>query len=97
MTETPNPKPRFELGQIVATPNAIQALEAHNIQPQTLIERHARGDWGELSPEDAHANEIALQQGDRLLSSYAIAPEIKIWLITEADRSSTALLLPTDY
>ncbi len=97
MTDTPNPKPRFELGQIVATPNAIQTLEAHNIQPQTLIDRHARGDWGELCPEDAQANDAALLQGDRLLSSYLITPDIKLWVITEADRSSTTLLMPADY
>ena len=91
------PGPLFPLGQVLATPHALAVLEDHGVLPASLLERHGRGDWGELCEEDAQANRDALRGGLRLLSSYRLADGVKVWLITEADRSSTTLLLPEDY
>lgn len=87
----------FSLGQLVATPGALQALEAHQIAPSRLVSRHVTGDWGTVAPEDAAANEAALLHGDRLLSAYEIAAGVRVWIITEHDRSVTTILLPEEY
>jgi hypothetical protein len=87
----------FPLGQIVATPGALEALEKHKCLPVTLLQRHISGDWGDLEPEDIAANNDALINDDRLFSSYKIAEGVKIWIITEWDRSATTLLLPSEY
>jgi hypothetical protein len=86
----------FPLGKTVATPRALDALERAGIAPASLLVRHQNGDWGELSPEDADANQQGLDHGDRILSSYPVG-DGKVWIITEADRSATTLLLPEDY
>jgi hypothetical protein len=91
------PAAKFELGQLVATPGALAALEESGEAPGTFIARHACGDWGELSDEDRKENEFSLLHGFRLLSSYRLRNATKIWVITEADRSSTTLLLPEEY
>lgn len=88
---------RFPLGQIVATPGALQALAASGETPEPLLLRHVTGDWGDVCQEDREANETALVHGKRLLSSYRTAKREKIWVITEADRSATTLLLPDEY
>lgn len=88
---------KLELGQIVATPGALAALEESGEQPGDLLRRHASGDWGELSEEDRKENEFPLVHGFRLLSSYTLSSGTTIWVITEADRSSTTLLLPEEY
>jgi len=88
---------KFSLGGVVATPGALSALQQFNIKPVQLFNRHCGGDWGELDPEDAKANEQALKHGGRLMSSYKLSEECKIWIITEADRSSSCLLLPEEY
>ena len=90
-------QPLFPLGRTLATPQALAVLEAHGVAPASLLERHARGDWGELCPEDVEANREALREGLRLLSSYRLAEGVKVWVITEADRSATTLLMPDDY
>jgi len=87
----------FSLGSVVATPNALGLLEQHSIAPLSLLKRHAAGDWGDVAADDARANQDALKFGCRLLSSYRIATDARIWIITEADRSVTTLLLPSDY
>lgn len=88
---------RFHLGRVLATPGALQALEKAGQQPQEFLDRHAKGDWGDVDSQDAKENEISLQRGFRLLSSYTTAAGDHLWIITEADRSATTLLLPEEY
>jgi hypothetical protein len=92
-----NTKARFELGQVVATPGAWGALQASSTRAFELLARHVSGDWGEVSPEDAEENERGIEQGWRILSSYRLSNSQKVWIITEADRSTTTLLLPEEY
>jgi hypothetical protein len=87
---------KFELGQIVATPAALARAEEQELDVIGLLARHALGDWGDLDPADKRANEEALRHGSRLLSAYGEG-ERKLWIITEADRSSTCVLRPEDY
>ena len=87
--------PKFDLGHLVATPNALGVLSPDEIM--VALGRHVRGDWGELDPEDRNANERALQHGGRLFSAYLSTNEVKFWIITECDRSATTVLLPEDY
>jgi hypothetical protein len=90
--------PRFPIGCPVITPAAQSALEAAGIEDVLLLARHIQGDWGDLSVEDLAANELALLTGKRLLSSYDLPDgRCKIWIITEADRSVTTILLPEEY
>lgn len=89
-------RPLFPLGQVVATPGVLDHLDRHGINAQVYLERHRRGDWGNVPPDDAAENELSVQQGFRVLSSYDIAGE-RVWIITEADRSSTTLLFPSEY
>ncbi|MEF8699232.1 MAG: hypothetical protein V5B33_07870 [Candidatus Accumulibacter sp. UW20] len=89
--------PKFSPGQIVATPGALAALEAHDCSPWSLLARHLSGDWGSLPAEDARSNDDALTSEGRLLSSYPIGPDTRIWIITEWDRSVSTLLLPSEY
>lgn len=90
---------RFELGRLIATPAALGALTREQII--LALARHEAGDWGELDAEDQRANEQALHNGARILSAYTFrnAPErsVKVWVITEADRRFTTILLPEDY
>jgi hypothetical protein len=90
-------KPLFTLGQVVATPGALAALEKAGQQPGDFLARHVCGDWGEVPPEDVKENEISLTHGFRLLSAYLTNAGDRIWVITEADRSSTCILLPGEY
>ena len=89
--------PRFPLGQLLSTPGAIAALQAAGLTPLSLLVRHAAGDWGDLDAEDKQLNELALQDGGRIFSSYCFAGSTKVWIITEADRSATTVLLPEEY
>lgn len=86
---------RLEVGQIVATPAAMEMLKNLKVSPHELINRHARCDWGDLSEDDKIANDEALKTGGRILSSYNVGQTV--WVITEADRSVTTILLPEDY
>ncbi|MCM2549253.1 hypothetical protein [Burkholderia glumae] len=88
---------RFRMGQPVITPAAQSMLEQAGISPTVLLERHLGGDWGELDVADIASNELALLTRKRLLSSYVIPGESRVWIITEADRSITTILLPEDY
>jgi hypothetical protein len=89
------PLQKFPLGQVVATPGVIAAIP--NAEMMRTLARHARGDWGELCPEDAQENELSLREGFRLLSAYTSSTGVKFWIITEADRSATTFLLPDEY
>ncbi len=97
MVTASNKKPRFELGQVVATPGALDALQAAGQTAMELLQRHIVLDQGELDEEDQQANEEAVANGERILSSYLLRDGTKLWVITEADRSSTCLLLPDEY
>ena len=88
---------KFRLGQLVATPGALDALKEASTGFLPYVSRHLEGDWGEISPEDAAENELSLREGFRLLSAYKLPTGCKIWLITEADRSATTILLPEEY
>ena len=88
---------RFPLGRVVATPGALKALEQANENPFEFLARHQAGDWGELCEEDKKENEFSIQNGFRILSAYRTRNNTKIWVITEADRSATTLLLPEEY
>ena len=87
----------FPLGQTVITPGAIEALEKSEQHPGDFLERHLSGDWGDLCEEDKEANQEALDEALRLLSSYRTTEDEKLWIITEADRSVTTILLPEEY
>ena len=90
--------PRFSLGQLVATPAALALLASTGENPAELLARHQSGDWGTVPPEDARENELAVLRGFRVISSYPVGEEDeKVWIITEADRSSTCILLPAEY
>jgi hypothetical protein len=88
---------RFRLGQVVATPGALAALEEAHQSPQEFLERHQSGDWGEVGAEDWRENELSVRKNFRVLSAYTLSTGTKIWIITEADRSATTLLLPDEY
>jgi hypothetical protein len=87
----------FEPGRIVATPGVLRALEEAGENPASFLARHLAGDWGELDAHDVAENEFSLKHGLRLLSAYLLRTGMKIWIITEADRSATTLLLPEEY
>ena len=96
--DPPQPrKPLFPLGQTVATPAALNALLEAGQTPDEFIARHHVGDWGEVGDDDRQANDRAVDDGERLLSTYTLTTGVKVWIITEADRSTTTLLLPEDY
>jgi hypothetical protein len=93
---------RFTLGQIVATPGALEALQRNNVTGVDYLRRHASGDWGTVCEEDKRANDDALKTGARLMSAYFLPDETKLWIITEAandagHRMATTLLLPDEY
>lgn len=96
---------KFPLGKIVATPGAIEDMEASgmgatDLHTRGLLTRHMNGDWGDICEEDRVQNEWALENGERLMSVYALGPDAgnkKLWVITERDRSVTTILRPEDY
>ena len=89
--------PKFPLGQLVATPGALDALERTGQSPLEFLSRHASGDWGEVCEADKKENDFSVRNGFRLLSAYRLGDGTKIWIITEADRSATTILLPEEY
>jgi len=91
-------KPRFPLGRTLATPGALDALQQADQSSAHYLARHHAGDWGDdLDPGDVQENELSLEQDFRLLSAYTLPTGVKIWIITEADRSATTILLPDEY
>lgn len=91
---TPRP---FPLGKTVATPAALAVIEQAAQSPLDFLQRHARCDWGEVDSGDRELNDLALDDGTRLLSAYRTAKDARLWIITEADRSATTILLPEEY
>jgi hypothetical protein len=87
----------FELGQVVGTLGALQALADAGQHPAEFLARHVTGDWGDLCDEDKEENELSVEQGFRILSAYKLQSGAKVWVITEADRSATTILLPDEY
>ena len=88
---------KFPLGQVVATPGALAALAQSEQTPLEFLQRHASGDWGELDEADKRENDFSLDKHLRLLSAYHTTSGEKLWVITEADRSATTFLLPSEY
>ncbi len=88
---------RFSLGRLLSTPGALAALEGAGQNPLEFVHRHVSGDWGSVCPEDAAENELSVAQGYRILSVYVLTTGTKIWVLTEADRSATTILLPDEY
>lgn len=100
-TETKTPAAPFALGRLLITPGARQSLVIAGINPLDLLARHVMGEWGVVCADDGEANHAARREDDRLLSAYPLDPDhpdgSRVWIITEADRSATTLLLPTEY
>ena len=90
-------KPLFPLGRLVATPGALEALAKAGDDARVFLNRHVTGDWGIVCDEDANANDEAVKHGGRLLSAYRTSMGVKLWVLTEADRSATTILLPSEY
>ena len=86
---------KFPLGQTVITSNALEQLTQDDVLG--ALKRHAAGDWGDVCPEDRQENELSLREGYRILSAYQSSAGVKFWIITEADRSATTVLMPEDY
>lgn len=89
--------PLFDLGQLIATPGALDALSRSSQCPAEFLTKHVRGEWGDLDAFDTEANRTAIRDGSRILSSYKTRQGEAIWVITEADRSSTCILLASEY
>jgi len=87
----------FPLGQVVATPRALSALQKAEQAPHEFLDRHVNGDWGEVHEDDKRENEFSVQRGFRILSAYTTSAGDRIWILTEADRSATTLMLPSEY
>jgi hypothetical protein len=89
--------PKFATGPILSAPGALEAFKRTGENPFTFLKRHVSGDWGELDDEDERENDRSVEQGYRILSAYRLGDGTRIWIITEADRSVTTLLLPEEY
>ncbi|WP_312589271.1 type I restriction endonuclease subunit M [Comamonas terrigena] len=89
--------PLLHLGQVLATPGALELLRSLQLTPLRFVLRHMGGDWGDICEEDRQSNAEALVHGARVLSVYELGPTQRLWIITEADRSCTTLLLPEEY
>ena len=87
----------FDLGQLVATPGALEALARNQQTPLEFLQRHINHDWGNVDSEDRIENDYSVTRGLRILSAYTLKDETRIWVITEADRSVTTILLPSEY
>lgn len=87
--------PSFPLGQVVATPGVLDAVSAVDLA--SALARHSRGDWGEVEGADWEENNRSIRDGFRLLSAYRTEAGTRFWIITEADRSITTVLLPDEY
>ncbi|MBA3600984.1 MAG: hypothetical protein H0W45_07025 [Acidobacteria bacterium] len=87
----------FPLGEVYLTIGAREALEESNQTPNEFLAKHQSGDWGIIGKEDWKENDFSVKVGFRILSAYKTSQDEKLWIITEADRSSTTILLPSEY
>lgn len=87
---------KFELGKLLVTPGAVEEMDKVGINATDLLERHQEGDWSEMEAADREENEFSLDKHLRIFSSYTYE-NVKFWVITEADRSATTILLPSEY
>lgn len=99
---TPGIRPKFSLGQVVATPAALEAISVAGQTPDFFVDRHIQGNWGEICGEDKLLNDLAIASGDRILSAYRTLLNDRLWIITEAaddegNRAATTILLPEQY
>ena len=88
---------KFQLGQVCATPAALEALQVNEVIPADLLARHHNGDWGDLDDDDKTENEYSVKHGLRIFSAYNLKDGQRIWILTEWDRSATTLLTPSEY
>jgi len=88
---------RLPLGRLLATPAAVDAIQSAGASIYALVNRHACGDWGDLPEADREQNDLSVVSGRRVLSCYPLGGELKVWIVTEADRSTTTILLPEEY
>ena len=86
----------FPLGQIIITPAAFEVLDQMDISPESIIQRHVLGDWGDMVDSDKKANELAMEMGGRILSVYKYPRGVELWVTTEPDRSATTIMLPSE-
>jgi hypothetical protein len=93
----PPTAPRFPLGRLVATPGALAVFVAVGATPLDYLTRQAAGEWGDVSQDDQRANDRALRVDERLFSAYTLPDGVRVWIITEWDRSLTTVLLPEEY
>lgn len=91
-----NTNAMFPLGQIIITPAAIELLQQLDISPESIIQRHVLGDWGDMVDTDKKANELAVEMGGRVLSAYKLPQGNLIWANTEPDRTATTIMLPSE-
>lgn len=91
------PRDPLPLCRVLITPAALDALTAAGADTRGLLDRHRRGDWGDLDAHDRAANDAALAEGERVLSAYTLPTGATVWIITEYDRAHTAILMPDDY
>ena len=87
----------FLLGRVLSTPGALSACEEARVDPRLYLARHVAGDWGDLEAEDKAANDAAILSEARILSAYTLPTDERLWIITEANRAYTTLLLPLEY
>lgn len=87
----------FKIGQLLVTPGALAAFTESGESPWAYLVRHMSSDWGEVDHEDWKLNDEAVKENTRILSAYSLKSAVRIWIITEADRSSTVILLPSEY
>lgn len=90
-------KELFRLGEVVATPGALEAMREAKVSIITYIQRHHKGDWGDMADEDKQENDFSVDKELRIFSAYILPTGVKIWVITEADRGVTTFLLPDEY
>jgi len=95
--DTVNGQVLFDLGELAITPNALASIIAAGKLPDLFIARHTAGDWSEMAEEDQSNNRNAIKRGSRIFSSYQVSPGVRVWVVTEADRSVTTILLPLEY